>query len=229
MPPFYRTATGRPPGVLDQRDLRCYICTFKKGVLYPAAEGAHTGRIGTAPSIEHQVAVAARGAREMRWLKVGPGWVAGVMLVAGMAGCASPIEGQSAPVPVAAAGVSAGPVPGTDPAIQRWFLDNDAAKVAFNDALLRAERGVASRTASECKPLSSAIARLDKVLPKLAALSPAGQRLAAAIQPAVTTFDSAATACQARNFPAAQLALDSGVVQQADAQATVDEILDGDL
>lgn len=166
----------------------------------------------------------------MRWWNAAPGWVAGLgVLIAGVTGCAGATGGLPAQVPGTAAGASAGPIPGTDPAIQRWFLDNDAAKVAFDDALLRAERGVASRTASECKPLASAIARLDKVLPKLAALSPAGQRLAAAIQPAVTTFDSAATACQARNFPAAQLALDSGVVQQADAQAAVDEILDGDL
>jgi|GEM_PF-2672801 len=162
-------------------------------------------------------------------------YLIGVLVVVGAAsGCANPSEPAVAdPLPVptvaAAAGGSAGSIPGTDPAIQRWFLDNDAAKVAFNDALLRAERGVAGRTAPECKPLGSAIVRLTKVLPKLAALSPAGQRLAAALQPAVTTFDSAATACLARNFPAAQLALDAGVVQQADAQAMVDEILDGDL
>lgn len=165
---------------------------------------------------------------------VATGLIGVLLLVSAASGCANPSAPAGAdPSPVltvaAAAGGSAGPIPATDPAIQRWFLDNDAAKVAFNDALLRAERGVAGRTASECKPLGSAIARLDKVLPKLAALSPAGGQLAAAIQPAVTTFGSAATACLAKDFPAAQLALDAGVAQQAEAQAVVDEILDGDL
>jgi hypothetical protein len=128
-----------------------------------------------------------------------------------------------------AAGGPPTPIPGTDPAIQSWFLANGAAKVAFNDALLRAERGVASGTASECKPLSAATQTLSKALPKLAAFSPAGQKLAAAIQPALTAFGTAATACLAKDFVAAKTSLDVGIVQQADGQTTVDEILDGDI
>ncbi|MEO6504118.1 MAG: hypothetical protein ABIQ09_19695 [Jatrophihabitantaceae bacterium] len=120
-------------------------------------------------------------------------------------------------------------IPGTDPAIQRWFLSNDAAKIAFNDALLRAQRGVAGGKAAECHPLSVATEALGKALPKLAGLSPAGLKLAAAIQPVMTTFTTAATACLAKDFPAAQTALDAGVVRQADAQETIDEILDGEL
>ncbi|MDQ1720633.1 MAG: hypothetical protein QOI26_367 [Pseudonocardiales bacterium] len=119
-------------------------------------------------------------------------------------------------------------VPGTDPAIQRWFLGNGARKVAFNDALLRAERGVASANAPECRPLEVAARALSVVLPKLAALSAAGQKLATAIQPPIATFGTAAQACLAKDFPAAKTSLDLGVVQQADAQTTVDEILDGD-
>jgi hypothetical protein len=171
---------------------------------------------------------------KMRWFENATGYSIGVFVLLSTAtGCASsaqpPEAADQVPVVGAAAGGLTGPIPGTDPAIQRWLLDNGPAKIAFNDALLRAERGVASNTASQCKPLGSAVQGLVKVLPKLAALSPAGQKLAAAIQPPLTTFDSAATACLAKNFPAAQTALDAGVVQQADAQATVDEILDGDL
>ncbi|MDQ1743160.1 MAG: hypothetical protein QOE23_1499 [Pseudonocardiales bacterium] len=169
----------------------------------------------------------------MRWSAARTAYSIGVLVsVAAASGCAGPAGPPAAadPSPASlAAGATARPIPGTDPAIQHWFLDNGAAKVAFNNALLRAERGVANRSASECKPLSAAVGQLEKVLPKLAALSPAGQKLAAALQPAVATFDSAATACLARDFPAAQAALDTGVGQQADAQADVDEILDGDL
>lgn len=167
----------------------------------------------------------------MRWLTAAPACTLGVSLLMGaVGGCAGPAGPPAADdgAPVAAAG-AASAIPGTDPAIQRWFLDNGAAKAAFNDALLRAERGVARGAATECKPLSTALQKLDGALPKLATLSPAGRRLATAIQPALTTFGSAAMACLAMNFPAAQAALDAGVVQQADAQAEVDEILDGDL
>lgn len=108
-------------------------------------------------------------------------------------------------------------------------MSNGAAKIAFNDALLRAERGVVSGTASECQPLSVATQALSKALPKLAGLSLAGGKLAAAIEPVMTTFANAAAACLAKNFPAAQTTLDAGVVQQADAQETIDEILDGEL
>ncbi|MEO7260280.1 MAG: hypothetical protein ABI047_03325 [Jatrophihabitantaceae bacterium] len=101
-------------------------------------------------------------------------------------------------------------IPGTDPAIQRWFLSNSAAKITFNDSLLRAERGVASGNAPECQPLNAATQALTKALPKLAGLSPAGNKLAAAIQPMMTTFATAAAACLAKNFPAAQTALDAG-------------------
>ncbi|MDQ1739041.1 MAG: hypothetical protein QOE53_693 [Pseudonocardiales bacterium] len=173
----------------------------------------------------------------MRWSKAAPACTVGVLLLMGAtSGCASSVQPpvasdrSSAPVVVVTAGTPAGrPVPGTDPAIQRWFLDNGAAKVAFNDALLRAERGVASGTASECKPLSIATQILNKALPKLTTLSAAGQKLVAAIQPALTTFGAAATACLAKDFATARTSLDAGIVQQADGQAMVDEILDGDV
>jgi hypothetical protein len=119
-------------------------------------------------------------------------------------------------------------IPGTDAAIQRWFLDNGAVKVRFNDALLQAQRAVASADAAGCRPLDAGTRALAAALPALGRLSPAGQKLTAAMQPPLTTFAAAATACLANDFAAAQAALDSGVVQQAEAQESVDEILDGD-
>jgi hypothetical protein len=130
--------------------------------------------------------------------------------------------------PAASALPSATPIPGTDAAIQRWFLSNDALKVRFNDALLRAQRGVAAGDAAECKPLDTAARAQLAALPALQRLPLAGQELAATIQAPVTTFAAAATACLAKDFAAAQVALDAGVVQQADAQAAVDEILEGE-
>jgi len=170
----------------------------------------------------------------MASLTAAPACVAGAsLLMVAISGCAPPPGPPAAadPVPAAASvagGRPASGIPGTDPAIQRWFLANGAAKAAVNDALLRAERGVASGSQAQCRPLGTAVRRLAGTLPQLTS-SAAGQRIAAAIQPVLSTFDSAATACLAGNFAAARTALDAGVVQQADAQATVDEILDGDL
>lgn len=138
------------------------------------------------------------------------------------AGPASPAQGG-------AAAPTAPPIPGTDAAIQRWFLANDAAKVRANDALLRAQRGVATGDAAQCQPLDAAARALLAALPSLRHLSPAGHALATTIQSPVTTFATAASACLAKDFAAARTALDAGVVQQADAQEVVDEILEGEL
>lgn len=119
-------------------------------------------------------------------------------------------------------------IPGTDPAIQRWYLDNGGAKIAFNNALLRAERGVAATKSAECRPLAAGTRVLLNVLPKLKGLSVAGQKLAAAIEIPISTFSVAASQCVAGDFSTAKATFDLGVSQQADAQSTTDEILDGD-
>ena len=144
---------------------------------------------------------------------------------------------QGSPVPQntpAAQGNSAAqsaerPIPGTDAAIQRWFLDNGDAKVRFNDALLQATRAVANGGARGCQPLDVNARALMASLSALGRLSEAGQKLAAAMRGPLTTFAAAATACLDQDFVAAQTALDAGIVQQADAQASVDEILEGEL
>ncbi|HEV2886027.1 MAG TPA: hypothetical protein VGX49_03885 [Jatrophihabitans sp.] len=147
----------------------------------------------------------------------------------------SPAAGGSAAQGGASTGQTAGgagaakSIPGTDAAIQRWFLDNGAVKVRFNDALLRAWKAVDGGDATGCQPLDAGTRALSAALPALERLSPAGQELAATMRAPLTTFAAAATACLAKDFAAARIALDSGAVQQAEAQETVDEILDGDL
>lgn len=166
-------------------------------------------------------------------------------VIAVSAGCSSPpgpAHTDQPPAPRLAAAAQGAPawkavapqaaqstaIPGTDPAIQRWFLDNGGAKVAFNDALLRAQRGVAAAKAAECQPLATAARVLSNVLPKLKGLSVAGQKLAAAIQTPVVTFGLAASQCLASDFSTAKATLDLGASQLANAQGTVDGILDGD-
>jgi hypothetical protein len=133
---------------------------------------------------------------------------------------------RAAPAPAQAGAARA--IPGTDAAIQRWFLNNGAVKVRFNDALLRAETAVASGDTTGCQPLGAEARALSSVLSALGRLSPAGEKLAAAMQAPLTSFEAAASACVNKDFPTAQNALNSGVAQQAEAQEAVDEILDGD-
>jgi hypothetical protein len=120
------------------------------------------------------------------------------------------------------------PIPGTDAGIQRWFLDTAAIKVRFNNALLQAERAAAGRAAAGCRPLAGETRAMLAALPALHRLSAPAIELATAIEPPLTTFATGADACLAGNFPAARSALQAGVIQQADAQQAVDEILDGD-
>lgn len=121
------------------------------------------------------------------------------------------------------------PIPATDPAIQRWFLDNGGSKVRFNDALLGAQRAVAAKNAAGCQPLDAGTRALASTLPALERLSPAGQKLASTMRVPLTTFAAAAAACLAGDFAAARAGLDTGVAQQADAQHEIDEILEGEL
>lgn len=147
---------------------------------------------------------------------------------------ASGAQGQSGAPGVVGAQAVAGAqgtsaIPGTDAAIQRWFLDTGAVKVRFNDALLLAWKGVAQGNPAGCQPLDAGTRALSTVLPTLEGLSPAGKKLAAAMRTPLATFAAAATACLSGDFAAARVALDSGAIQQAEAQETVDEILDGDV
>lgn len=172
----------------------------------------------------------------MRWSASRSLCTAGALLTVGVSnGCAASADppvtadrSQGTVIGTAVAG-HALPVPGTDPAIQRWLLNNDAAKIKFNNALLQAQRGVATGKAAECKPLDTAARALLAAIPALHRLSLAGQKLAATIQAPMTTFASAAAACLTEDFAAAHTALDAGVVQQADAQEAIDEILEGEL
>ncbi len=120
-------------------------------------------------------------------------------------------------------------IPATDPAIQRWFLDNGAEKDRFNDALLRAQQAVAGKNPTGCRSLDAGTRGLASALPALERLSPAGQKLASTMRVPLTSFASAAASCLAGDFAAARAALDTGVAQQADAQHEVDEILEGEL
>lgn len=165
---------------------------------------------------------------------------ASLVLIAVLTGCATATPSAEGPSNTTANAPTLGtqglfaaaaddPIPATDPAIQQWFLDNDGAKVDFNNALLGAEQAVARKDATGCQPLQATTATLVAALPALEQISLAGQKLASAMQTPLTTFAGAATTCLASDFAGAQIALDLGVSQQADAQESVDEILDGEL
>ncbi|MCW2725179.1 MAG: hypothetical protein JWN35_2100 [Frankiales bacterium] len=133
------------------------------------------------------------------------------------------------PAVAAAPAAAAGPVPGTDPSVQRWWLSVDQAKVRFNDALQQAQTAVAAQQAGACQPLSASVSSIQGALPRLRLLPNGGAKLADALVLPLNTFSQAAKACLAGDFVTAQSALLTGAPQQAAAQLTIDEILDGDL
>jgi hypothetical protein len=126
--------------------------------------------------------------------------------------------------------VAASTLPGADPTIQKWFLSVEKAKTAFNQALFQAQQGIKASSAVACQPLSRTARAIQAELPRLRSVqSPAGPKLADAVAPLMVTMTSIAASCMNGDFPAAQQLMDStGVPQQADTQALIDEILDGD-
>ena len=124
--------------------------------------------------------------------------------------------------------MTASAIPGTDPAIQRWFLLLDRAKTAFDKALFQAERGVANKMPSDCQALATTAQKITGQLPALVNVAPAGARLAAAISPVMQRMATMAAACLASDWTVASIAMSTGIAQQAQAQTVIDEILDGD-
>lgn len=132
---------------------------------------------------------------------------------------------------VAPHGVAAPPrrIPGDDPSIQRWFLKVGKAQVAFDNALFRAEQGIARHVTSMCRPLDRKVQSILSALPRLRNIrSRAGSEIADAIEPGMKTFKQMGDRCAAGDFAGARVLMPTGVRQQADAQTKLDEILDGD-
>ena len=120
-------------------------------------------------------------------------------------------------------------IPGDEPSIQRWFVKVGNAQVAFDDTLLRAEHGIAIHVSSVCRTLDRKIQTIVSALPSLRSISPpAGTQIADAIEPECKTFSKMADQCAASDCAGGRALLPIGVRQQADAQNTFDEILDGD-
>jgi len=158
-----------------------------------------------------------------------------VSLVVLVAACANaPTSGSRDPVPIAAPtslvhGAS-GPIPGANPAIQRWFLSIDKAKAAFNNALFKAQQGIKASSSPACGPLDQTAKVIVAALPKLRSVpSPAGAKIADAVQPLMDTMAQVAALCRSGDFAGAQALLSTtGIPQQAATQQRIDEILDGE-
>jgi len=141
---------------------------------------------------------------------------------------AAAVPHPEAPLGSGARPGAASSVPGTDPSIQRWFLRIDTAKIAFNNALFRAERGVADHVSSDCQSLDTTVPRIVAQLPELTNASVAGAKIAAAISPVMDTMAALAKDCLAGSWTAAMNDMNTGIPQQANSQALIDAILDGD-
>jgi hypothetical protein len=173
----------------------------------------------------------------VRWPVV-PLLLAVLVLATGSVAVASSQPPGAAPAAVA-------PMPGTDPAMQRWFLGVDKARVAFDNVLLRAEgdiaagakaasgrvgaAGVAAPTAN-CSALVAATGAITKLLPVLRNIAAGGAAVADAYAPSLNAFAAAGSACVKGDFAGAQAILGDtskgAIAGYGAAQEQVDEILD---
>jgi hypothetical protein len=152
----------------------------------------------------------------------GSGAASHVQLAAAGAG-----PGAAAEAPGAASAA-----PGTDPAIQRWFKDNEKARIRFNNDLLQSERDIAAANGTtNCSALLRSAATIRGQLAKLRSIKNGGPAIADAYTPPLDEFSAAATACVKKDYPGARTILGDtskgAIADYGDAQEKVDEILDG--
>ena len=164
----------------------------------------------------------------VRWPVV-PVLLAVLVLATGSVAVAE--NSQSGPGLAAAPQVPVGPMPGTDPAMQRWFLAVDKARIAFNNVLLRAEADIAGGSSTaNCSALVGATALITKVLPVLRKIPAGGAAVADAYGPSLDQFAAAGRACLQRDFAGAKTILGDtsggAIAEYGVAQEQVDEILD---
>ena len=132
---------------------------------------------------------------------------------------------------VVAAPAAVAPMPGTDPAMQRWFLALDKARIAFNNVLFRAEGDIAAGTGTaNCSALVSATTLIIKVLPALRKIPAGGAAIADVYGPSLDQFAAVGAACVKRDFAGAKQILGDtstgAIAGYGVAQEEVDEILD---
>lgn len=155
--------------------------------------------------------------------------IAGAVAIGGLA-LALPTTASGGPAPTASAAPAA--VPGTDPGIQRWFKTNEKLRITFNDQLLKAEQEIAAQSGTaNCSALADTTAKVVTVLTALQNLPRGGGQIAAAYLPPMQKFSAVAVACRGGDYATAASLLGTtasgAVAEWADAQAVVDEILDG--
>jgi hypothetical protein len=120
--------------------------------------------------------------------------------------------------------VRSGPVPGTDPAVQRWFKDRDGLQIELNDALVDARH--LPRPVSAARPVCIRLLRAAGVLAALSRVpSPA---LEVPVRAGLDTFVRAATTCLAGNLPGAEQLVAQGLAARTAVTEQIDEILDGE-
>jgi hypothetical protein len=159
---------------------------------------------------------------------------AGLSTTSCAGGHAAGSDGTAPPIQLAAAkepGLAAA-APGTDPGIQRWFKDDEKARIRFNNDLLKAERDIAAASGTtNCSALLKSTATVRADLARLRAIKNGGPAIADAYTPPFGEFSKASTACVHKDYATARSVLgDTSKGAIADfgaAQETVDEILDG--
>jgi hypothetical protein len=147
--------------------------------------------------------------------------VVGVVLLGVLLAIGAPPAADAGPAPIPA---QVPPVPGTDPAVQKWFKDREGLQIELNNALVQTQK--LPRPASAARP---ACTRLLKAAGLLNALSrvPAGA-LEAPVRAGLDQFVRGATTCLAGDLGGAEQLIAQGLAARTAVSEQIDEILDGD-
>lgn len=135
-----------------------------------------------------------------------------------------PASGAPAAPPVPGA-ANAGPAPGIDPAVQRWFKNRDQLKIELNNALLPAQK--LPRPAAAARPVCTRLLKAAGALSAYGRL-PSTTPLDTLVRTGLDSFVKAATTCLAGDLPTAEQLVARGLAERAAVSEQIDETLDGD-
>jgi hypothetical protein len=133
----------------------------------------------------------------------------------------------AAPIGVPAASAQPQPTPpGLQAPVQSWFKAREGDVVELNNALVP----LVQQQKPDAAAVRNACTRLARVTRALSARGavPGQPKVDAAAQAGMAQFAQAATACLAGDVAGAQRLVREGLAARADAQETLDELLEGE-
>ena len=117
--------------------------------------------------------------------------------------------------------------PGLQPPVQSWLKDREGDLIELNNALVPLVQKQLKDPAA-ARPACSRLARVTRSLSARSAVPGPRPEIYTTARAGLATFERAAAACLAGDFPAAERLVSEGLAERTAAQDRLDALLDGE-